>query len=161
MNGHVVHALLGLFFDYFQHEVCGEIFGAPDARDGFVDGNGAYRNRGSVDDGTADARNITACGKIHHRVRAVMHGAMQLFEFLSDLRSDRGIADVGVDLAAESYADAHRFERSVIDIGRNNGAAAGHFAAHEFGFHLLAAGHIFHFFGDYALTGEVHLRKIT
>ena len=107
------------------------------------------------------AGNIAAGGKIHHGIGAVVHGAMQLFELLSDLGGDRGIADIGVDLAAEGHADAHRFERAVMDIGGNDGAAAGHFAAHEFGFDLFAAGDVFHFFGDDAVAGEVHLRKIT
>ena len=90
-----------------------------------------------------------------------MHGAMELFEFLSDFGGDRGIADVGVDLAAEGHADAHGLERAVIDIGGNDGAAASDFAAHEFGFDLFAAGDVLHLFGDDAQAGEVHLREIT
>ncbi len=161
VNGHVVHALLGLFLDNFQHEVWSEIFIALDAGEGFVDRNGADRDRRSFNNGAADAGNIAARGQIHDGVRAVMNRAMQLLEFLGDLRSHRRIADIGVDLAAEGDADAHRLERAVMDIGGNNGAAAGHFAAHEFRLDLLPASDMFHFFSDDALTGEVHLRKIT
>ena len=52
-----------------------------------------------------------------------MDGAMELFEFLSDLRSDRGIADIGVDLALEGHADAHGLKRTVMDIGGDDGAS--------------------------------------
>ena len=54
VNGHVVHALLGLFLDHFQHDIGGEIFGALDAGEGFVDGHGADGNGRSVDDGATD-----------------------------------------------------------------------------------------------------------
>ena len=90
-----------------------------------------------------------------------MHGAMELFELLSDLRTDRGIADIGVDLALEGHADAHRLKRAMMDIGGNDGASASDLAAHELGFDLFAAGDVFHLFSDDAEAGEVHLREIT
>ena len=161
VDGHVVHALLGLLFDHFEHELGGEILGALDAGEGFVDGHGADGNGRGFDDGLADRGDVAAGGKIHHGVRAVVHGAVQLLEFLGDLGGDRGIADIGVDLAAEGDADAHGLERAMIDIGGDDGAAAGDFAAHQFGLDLFAPGDILHLFGDDALAREVHLRNIT
>jgi len=55
-----------------------------------------------------------------------------LFHFLFHGRSDGGIADIGVDLGEEIAADRHRLELGVIDVGRDDGAAAGHFIADEF-----------------------------
>ena len=60
-----------------------------------------------------------------------MHRAMQLFEFVVDVRSGRRISDVRVDLAEECDADAHRLEIAMMDVGGNDGAPARHFAAHH------------------------------
>ena len=90
-----------------------------------------------------------------------MHGAMQLFELVVDVRSGRRVADVGVDLAVERDADAHRFEVAVVDVGGNDCAAARHFVAHELRRNLLARRHVLHFLGDHALARVVHLREIS
>src|SRR5207248_7973338 len=47
-----------------------------------------------------------------------------------------------------------------MNIGGNDGAAAGDFTAHEFGFDFFALGDEEHFFGDDAFAGQVHLRQI-
>ncbi len=96
---------------------------------------------GTVPMGTGEAlmialrimRDVAAGGEVHHRVGAVVHGAMQLFEFVVDVGGGGGIADVGVDLAEERDADAHGLEITVIDIGGDDGAAAGNFIADQFG----------------------------
>ena len=43
----------------------------------------------------------------------------------------RGVADIGVDLDQEVAADDHRLELGVVDVGRDDGAAAGDLGAHE------------------------------
>ncbi len=48
----------------------------------------------------------------------------------------------------------------MIDVGRNNHAAAGHFVAHQFGGKLFAMGDVAHLLGDHTLTGIMHLREI-
>ena len=140
VDGHVVHALLGLLLDDFEHQLGGEILGALDAREGLVDGHGADGHGRGFDDGLANRGNIAAGGEVHHGVGAVVHGAVQLFEFLGDFGGDRGVADIGVDLAAEGDADAHGLERAMIDVGGNDGAAAGHLAANQFRLELFAPG---------------------
>ena len=40
---------------------------------------------------------------------------------------DGAVADVGVDFHQEIAADDHRLEFGMIDVGRNDGAAAGDF----------------------------------
>ena len=132
MDGHVVDALLGLLFDHFEHHADVQIFGAAHAGDGLVNGHGADGDGRGIDDFFADGGNVAAGGEIHHRVGAVVHGAMEFFEFVGDIRRGGGIADVGVDFAAEGDADAHRFEIAVVNVGGNDGAAAGDFAADEF-----------------------------
>ena len=161
VDGHVVDALLGLLFDHFEHDVDVQIFGAADAGDGFVNRHGADGNGRCVDDGFADGGNIAAGGEVHHGVGAVVNGAMKLFEFVADMGGGGGISDVGVDFAEEGDADAHGFEIAVVDIGGDDGAAARDFAADEFGLELFAAGDVFHFFGDDAFAGVVHLREVS
>jgi hypothetical protein len=89
-----------------------------------------------------------------------MHGAVQLFELLADIRSGRGISDVCVDLAEKCYADTHGLKIAVMNVGGDDGAAAGDFAADEFRRYLFALGDVFHFFGNHALAGKMHLREI-
>src|SRR5579863_1450607 len=160
MDSHVIDALLGLFFDHLEHHVDVQILGAADARNRFVDWDGADGDGRGVDDGLADRRNIAASGESHYGVRAVVDGAMKLFEFVTDVRRGGGVADIRVDFAAERDADAHGFEITVIHVGRDDGAAAGDFVANEFGRELLAPGDVVHFLGDDALPRKMHLRKI-
>ena len=49
------------------------------------------------------------------------------------LRGDGAVADVGVDFDEEIAADDHRLELGMVDVGRDDGAAAGDFGADEFG----------------------------
>src|SRR5207247_1734201 len=66
---------------------------------------------------------------VEHQAQLVVDGA-----------GDRGVADVGVDLAQGGDADAHRFQAfaEVIDIGRDDHAAPRDFGADEFGLEVLA-----------------------
>ena len=41
VDGHIVHALLGLLFDHFEHHLAGQVLHAAHARERFVDGHGA------------------------------------------------------------------------------------------------------------------------
>ena len=160
VNRHVVNALLGLLLDHFEHHVDVQILGATHARDCLVDRHGADGNRRCIDDGLADRGNVAAGGEVHHRIGAVVHGAMKFFEFAVNVRCGGGIADVRVDLAEKRNADAHRFEAAMVNIGGNDRAAARHFAADEFGRKLFALRHVLHLFGDDALARVMHLRKI-
>ena len=56
-----------------------------------------------------------------------------LLDLLVDRRGDRRVADVGVDLHQEVAADDHRLDLRVVDVGRDDRAAARHLVAHELG----------------------------
>src|SRR3984957_11594341 len=160
VDGHVVDALLGLLFDDFEHEVEGEIFGAANAGNRFVNRNGADRNGRGVDDGLANFGNVAAGAEVHHGVGAVVEGVMELFQFFVDVGGGGGIADVGVDFAAGGDADSHGLEIPVVNVGGDDAAAAGDFAADDLGIEFFALGDVLHFLGDDAFTGEVHLRHV-
>ena len=103
----------------------------------------------------------TATGaEIHYRVGAEVDGGVQLLEFFVDIGRNRGIADVGVDLAARSYTDRHRLELRMIDVGGDDHAPGGDFIAHQLRSKLLFARNVFHLFGDHAAAGVVHLREV-
>src|SRR5579863_2331194 len=161
VDGHVIHALFGLLFDDLEHEIEGEIFGAANARNGFVNGDGADGNGRRVNDGFADGGNVATRRKVHDGVRPVMDRVVKLFQFFVDVGGGGGVADVRVDFALESDADAHRLEVAVMNVGRDDGAAAGDFAAYEFRLDLFAFGDVGHFFGDDAFAGEVHLGHVS
>ena len=110
--------------------------------------------------GFANFVNVAARRKIHHGVGAVMHGGVQLFQLLVHFRSDRGVADVGVDLAQRRHADRHRLQFRMVNVRGNDHAAARHFVAHQFGREFLAVGNVAHLLGDHALARVVHLREV-
>ena len=104
--------------------------------------------------------NVAARRQIHHRVGAVVHGRVQLFQLFFNFGGDRRVADVGVDLAQRGHADRHRLQFRMVDIGGNNHPPARYFVAHQFRRDLFAMRNVAHFFGDHTLTRVVHLREI-
>ncbi len=160
MDGHVVHALLRLLLDHFQHDLGSEVFDLLDPRDALVDGHGADGHGRVPQDGLADLRDVAAGGEVHHRVGAVVHRGVQLSQFLVDVRGDGGIADVGVDLAQRGHADRHRLQLGMVDVGGDDHAPARHFVAHQLRRELFALGHVEHLFRDQTLAGIVHLREV-
>ena len=85
VDGHVIHALLGLLFDHLQHHPDVEVFHAAHARQSFIDRHRPDRHRRVLDDGFANPRNIAAGGQIHHRVGAVLHGSSEAFRARSSM----------------------------------------------------------------------------
>ena len=73
--------------------------------------------------------------EVHHRVGAPADRPDQLLDLFGDARTHRRIADIGVDLDEEVAADRHRLEFEMVDVGRDDRAAARDFVAHEFGRH--------------------------
>ena len=96
--------------------------------------------------------------QIHHRVGAPERRPAQLVHFLGDRRADGGVADVRVDLHQEVAADDHRLELGVVDVGRNDGAAARDFGPHELGRQPLAHRDELHLRRDVAAARVVQLR---
>ncbi len=160
VNRHVIDALRGLLFDHFEHHIGVQIFHAFHPRDCFVNRHGADRHRRMAQYRLANFVNVAAGGEVHHRIGAVMHGGVQLLQFLFNFRGHGRVADVGIDLAQRRHANRHRLQFRMIDVGGNNHAAARHFLAHQFSRDLFAVRHIAHFFGDHALAGVMHLRKV-
>ncbi len=160
VDGHVVHALLRLLLDHFQHDLGGEVFDLLDPRDALVDGHGADGHGRVPQDGFADLRDVAAGGEVHHRVGAVVHRGVQLLQLLVDVRGDGRVADVGVDLAQRGHADRHRLQLGMVDVGGDDHAPARHFVAHQLRRELLALGHVEHLFRDQALARIVHLREV-
>ncbi len=158
VDGHVIHALLGLLFDHLQHHLPVQVLHAAHARERFVNRHRADGHGRSLNDGFADGRDIAAGGEIHHRIGAVLHRVAQLFQFPVDVRGDRRVADIGVDLAPGGDADAHRLQVGVIDVGGNDHPSARHFGADQFRREALARGDVVHLLRDDALPGIVHLR---
>ena len=97
-------------------------------------------------------------GEIHHRIRAPERRPAKLLDLLLDRRTDGRIADVGVDLHEEVTTDDHRLEFGMIDIGRDDGAAARHLGPHQFRRQPLASGDKRHLRRHLAPTCVVELR---
>src|SRR5690606_28430395 len=149
---------LSLLMNYFEHDVRRKIFDASDARQRFVYGNGAYRDRRRLDDSLADLGYVASGGQVHDCIGAIFHAILQLVEFFSNVRSGGGSADVRVAFASGRNADTHGLKRRMIDVRRNDEAAARNRRTDELRSKLLPARHILHLFGDDALSGIMHLR---
>ncbi len=87
VNGHVIHALLGLLFDDFEHDLDVQIFHAADAIQRFVDGHRADGHRRGIDDGLPD------CG-ISPPVERSMTVSAPYFTAYCNLASSSSIFDV-------------------------------------------------------------------
>ena len=70
MNGHVVHALLCLFLNHFEHHFGAQIFDPFHSRNSFIDRHSSDRNRRVSQDRLADFMDIAAGREVHHRVGA-------------------------------------------------------------------------------------------
>ena len=134
VDGEVVDALFGLFDERVAIDLPSQILGlAIDLFQCLIDRHRADRDRGVAQDPLAGGVDVFAGGKIHHGVRAPLGRPAHLLDFLFDRGSDRGVADVGVDLHQEVAADDHRFALGVVDVERNDRPAGGDFTADKLG----------------------------
>ena len=169
MNGEVVDALFTLFDEGVAVDFPSKVFGhAVHFFEGLVDGYRTHGHGAVADNPLAGFVYVVACREVHERVAspiAAPHGFLHLF---FDARREGRVSDVGVEFHQEVAADNHRFGFGVVDVGRNDGAAASHFVTHELGgdvgidaqhlvLEVLAYRHIFHLGRDDALFGIVHL----
>ncbi|SPV09075.1 Uncharacterised protein [Burkholderia cenocepacia] len=133
MDREVVDALLGLLDQRVAEDFPGEIFGlAVDLFERLVDRHRADRHRAVADDPLARFMDVLAGRQVHHRVAAPADRPRHLVDFLADRRRDGRVADVRVDLHEEVAADDHRLGFRVVDVRRDDRAAARDFVAHEF-----------------------------
>ena len=161
MDGHVIHALFGLLFDHLEHQPRRDILNPVYPGHGFIDGDRAHRHRRIPDDGAANRLQVSARGQVHHGVGAVLDRVAQLLEFLFDIRRNRRIADVGVDLTIGGDADTDRFQIGMPDVRRDDHAAARHLGADQLRREALPPGDAQHLLGGDALPGVVQLRSHT
>ena len=133
MDGEVIDPLLRLFDERVAINFPGQFFrAAADFFQRLINRHGADRHRRIANDPFARGVNIFAGGKIHHRVGAPFCRPTHLLDFFLDRRRHGAVADVGVDFYQEIAADDHRLGFRVIDVRRDDGAAARDFLPHEF-----------------------------
>ena len=132
VDGEIVDALFGLLDQRVAIDFPGELRDAVDFFQRLVDRHGADGHGRVADDPVADVVDVAAGGEVHDGVGAVADGPDHFVDFLGHGGGDGGVADIGVDLHEEVAADDHRLELGVIDVGRDDGAAAGDFLADEF-----------------------------
>ena len=157
----VVDALLRLLDQRVAEDLPGQLLRlALDPLEGLVDRHRADRHRGIAQDPLARLVDVLAGREIHHRVAAPARRPGHLLDFLLDGGADGRVADVGVDLHEELAADDHRLGFGMVDVGRDDGTAAGHLVAHELHREALADRDELHLRRDLAPLRVVHLRHV-
>src|SRR5690606_28665994 len=113
---------------------------AADFFEGLVNRDGADGHGAVAQDPLAGLVDVFARGEVHEGVAAPLDGPTHFLDLLVDGGGDGGVADVGVDFNQEVAADDHRLELGVVDVGGDDGAAAGDFVADKLGGDLLGDG---------------------
>ena len=158
VDGEVVDTLLRLLDDGFAVDVPGELVRvAADLLERLVDRDSSDRNWRVADDPLAGRVDVLARREIHDRVGAPARRPAHLLDLVVDARQHRGVADVGVHLHEELGADDHRLGFGVIDVRRDDGAAARDLIAHQLRCEALANGDELHLRRHHALAGVVEL----
>ena len=161
MDGHIVHALLGLFAHHVEDEGFGEVVHRFAAGEHLIHRNRADRGRTVFDDRTADLVDVAAGAEVHHGIRAVFQRMPELFQLLTRATGQRGVADVGVDLGLEAAPDADRHQSLMVDIGRNHHRTGGDGGADRLRRDHLNFGDMLHRIGNDAGFGLRRLRHAT
>ena len=161
VDGHKVHAVLGVRAHDFEQVVLGEL----DQRlfhvaDGVVHGDGAHHERRLVDELLAELACLARVGEVHDGVGAKVLGDLDLLPFLGGIGLVARDAQVHVDLGGQAFADAKGAHAlfDVHDVGGNGDAAVGHALADVLGVAMLALGDFLHLRCDLPGAGEVDLR---
>ena len=162
MDGHEAQTVGELLLDEIE-QVLGIQFGrvarlAGGLLEGLIERNVAHRPGGGGQHRPANGIQITAGGKLHERVGAFLFGGHGLSDLQVDVADVRRGADGGVDLGAQTPADAHHllpFSKGVVG---DDDLSAGDPVTHQFRIHLLIGRHRQHLLGDNALPGPFNLR---
>ena len=169
VDGHVIHPLLGLLDERVAEDLPGEVFSdAADLLQRLIDGHGANGHGRVADDPFTRGVDVLARRQIHDGVGTPAGRPDHFLDFLGDVRRNRRVADISVDLHLEAAADDHRLDLRVVDVRGDDGTATRHFVAHEFGgdggttgaAFILANGDVFHLRRDDAATRIMHLRHV-
>ena len=78
VDGHVIHALLRLLLDYFEHQRRREIFNTTHPAQSLIDRHRTNRNRRLINDRLADERNVAAGGQVHYSIGTVLDRVAEL-----------------------------------------------------------------------------------
>ena len=141
VDGEIVDALLALLDQRVAVDLPGELDGVAVALlQRLVDRHRADGDRRVAQDPLARVVDVAAGGEIHDGVAAPADRPHHLLDFFLDGGGDGRVADVGVDLHEEVAADDHRLQLGVVDVGRDDGAAARDLLAHELGRDVLGDG---------------------
>ncbi len=134
VDGEIVDALLALFDERVLEDGPVELVGvAADFLERLVDRDGADGDGAVADDPVTDVVDVATGGEIHDGVGAPADRPDEFLDLFFDRRRDGAVANVGVDLHQEVAADNDGLKFGVVDVGGDDGAAAGDFAADEFG----------------------------
>ena len=138
VDGEIIHPLLALFDQGVAIDLPGQVLGhAVHLLQRLIDGHGADGDGAVPDDPLADVVDVAPGGEVHHVVGAPADGEGHLLHLLRHGGGDGGVADVGVDLDQEVAPDGHRLQLAVVDVGGDDGAAAGHFGEDKLRRHEL------------------------
>src|SRR6266513_2776833 len=160
VNRHVIHTLLGLLLDHFQHQPDGQVFRPPDPGDRFIHRHRPHGHRRCANNRLSNHRDVPTSREVHHRIRAIVHGVMQLLQFLIDVRACRGISAICVDLTLRGDPDRHRLQVAVMDIGGNDAPPPRYLRSNQLRLQLFALGNELHLLSCDALARQVHLRNV-
>ena len=132
MDGEVIDPLLCLFDEGVAINLPSQFLGtAADFFERLINRHRADRHGRIANDPLACRVDVFARGKIHDGVGAPFGGPTHFLDFFLDRRSDGAVADIGVDFYEEIAADDHRLAFRVIDVRRDDRAAASDFCPHE------------------------------
>ena len=169
MDGEIVNTLLALFDERVAIHFPGEVFYlAVHFFQSLVDGDCAHGNRTVAQNPFACLVDIITGREVHQRVATPFARPDSLVHLLIDRGCGGRVADIGVDLHREVSTDNHRLALGMMDVGGDDGTAAGQLVAHKLGgdmtldaqclaVHVLADSHILHLGGDDASLGTCHL----
>ena len=161
MDGHEVHAVLGMRPHGCQQVVFGEL----DERlfhisDSVVHGDGPHHKRGLVDELLAELARLARVGEVHDGVGAQVLGNFHFLPLLGGVCLVAGDAKVYVHLGGKAFAYAKGTHAlfDVDDICGDGDAAVCHALTDVFGVAMLSLGNLFHLRGDLSCARIVHLR---
>src|SRR5947208_16701062 len=138
MDREIIDPLLGLLDQRIAEQFPGQLLGlAADFFERLIDRHGADRHRRIAYDPFADRVDVAPGRQVHDRVGAPARRPHHLLDLLGDTRGDDRIADISVDLRQEIAADDHRLGFRMVDVVRDDRAAAGDLVADEFRRHLI------------------------